>query len=76
MERIYCLVIGYLALGSAVIAVIYPIATFLFGFRWEEVLLSAVAGAVILIRHSKNFRAFFSGGERNFHFLDSLKKRK
>ena len=67
---------GYLAIGSAVIAVLFPITTFLFGFTMEEVILSAITGAVILIRHRKNFRLIHFGNERNFHSLKSIMKRK
>ncbi len=65
---------GYLALGSAAIAISFPITTFLFGLRTEEVVLSAAAGAVILICHRKSFRLICSGKEKNFNFLKRIKK--
>ncbi|MBE5967817.1 MAG: glycerol-3-phosphate acyltransferase [Lachnospiraceae bacterium] len=66
------LISGYLAIGSAVIAVLFPITTFLFGLTAEEVILTAITGVVILARHRKNFRLIHFGGERNFHFLKRI----
>ncbi len=65
---------GYLAVGSAVIAVLFPVSTFLFGFEKEEIILSAAAGAIILFRHWKSYGKIYSGEERNFRFLQQIKK--
>lgn len=48
-----------LAVGSAVIAVLFPVTTFFFGFKGEEIILAMIAGSVILIRHKRNFHDLF-----------------
>ena len=65
---------GYLALGSAAIAISFPITAFLFGLRTEEIVLAAAAGAVILICHRRSYRLLCSGKEKRFNFLKRINK--
>lgn len=70
------LIRGYLAAGSAVIAVLYPIIAFLFGFPLEAIILTVVTGIVILIRHRKNFKAIHEGKERKIQVIQVRGKKK
>lgn len=67
---------GYLSVGSAAIAVIFPVLVYMFGFGAEATVLSAIAGAVILVRHIPNFKHIYSSEERRFHFLQRIFKLK
>lgn len=65
------LVSGYLALGSAAIAVLLPALALLSGRGTQPTAVLAAAGIVLLLRHRKNFVQIANGGElcRNFFLL-------
>ncbi|MFR9190413.1 MAG: glycerol-3-phosphate acyltransferase [Anaerotruncus massiliensis (ex Togo et al. 2019)] len=52
---------GYLAVGSAVIAVSLPLLTALFGLGREAAAAAGVIGGVMLLRHSGNFARMRAG---------------
>lgn len=66
---------GYLAVGSAVIAVSFPLLTALSGLGWEAAAVAAATGGVMLLRHRENFARLRAGEERRSAFAVRLKSR-
>lgn len=64
---------GYLAVGSAVIAVSFPLLTALFGLGREAAVAAGVIGGVMLLRHSGNFARMRAGTEGRASVASRLK---
>lgn len=73
------LVSGYLAIGSAVIATLLPSLALLLERGMQPTAVLAAAGAVLLLRHRKNFVRIVNGEEQRKKFfkqpLSSLKNK-
>lgn len=69
------LAIGYLAVGSAVIAVLLPLLALLLKKGVQPVVMMAAMGAVLLLRHRENFARIAAGMEHRNHILKSLQNR-
>ena len=67
------LAMGYLAVGSAVIAVSLPLLTALFGLGREAAAAAGVIGGVMLVRHSGNFARMRAGTEGRASVASRLK---
>lgn len=57
---------GYLAVGSAVIGILYPVLLLCLGYDFEPCLIAAAAGIFLLLRHRQNFRRILSHDEHRF----------
>ena len=55
----------HLVIGSGVIAILFPITTYLFGFQGEETILAVITGIIILIQHKKSFLELLKGRGRD-----------
>lgn len=58
----------YVSLGSVLAGLALPIAVALFGYTFPQVLLSALCGALLILRHAENIGRLMRGEETKFKF--------
>jgi len=74
MGAVAVIISGYLPIGSAVIALLFPVLVCMFGYGAEMTALAALTGSIILYKHFPNFRRMKKGIEWKFEIKKYLKR--
>lgn len=66
----------WVSLGSVIMAILYPILTFVFYRNWLLTGIAALFAVIVVIKHAENIRRIFKGTESKISFSKSKENSK